>query len=289
MVSVKKKLLKAVGIVLLLLMLLSTIALIVLAVFSYKSNTPPKIFGYRLFTVKESQLDIIGENYALLVSDSDIEYLSAGNAILYLPDGEDTLNLARVEAVEQDNSIKISDDIGYEGIISSSQYYYKIDYHMKEVGYIITFLMSPFGAVIIALVPCVIIVLVEFIKLLRRKTDAPEVIPILKEEIDEDDIEDVLRTPVLKKPVRERSASSKKIEVNSPLAKKRYTVKKASEELFAKKAIQSAETAELNKYEKEKVFFDENPTIKIKKEPVKSVDEFDVESILADLDRRDSK
>lgn len=297
--SGKKKLLKATGIILVLLMLVGMIALISLTVFSYNKNEPPEVFGYRIYTVKDSQLDIIGENYALLVTTPDPEYLSVGNAIVYLPEGETVLKIARIDGKIENGIIPISDDRGLDTEIYTSDYYYKVDYHIKELGYAIAFIMSPFGVMIIALVPCVLIVFVELIKLIRKKADEPEVIPIVKEEVIEDELEDVLYTSKnVKKPVRERSIRKILDENENEKPKLKYTLKKSSVDLLAEKtdsvivkhSVKQTDFPQkeyyFNSNSNEKAFFDENAAAEIVKKPVKPVDEFDVESILADLENR---
>lgn len=295
--SGKKKLFKATGIILVLLMLVGMIALISLTVFSYNKNEPPEVFGYRIYTVKESQLDIIGEDYALLVTDPDPEYLSVGNAILYLAEDETSLKLARINGKIENGIIPISDDRGLETEIYTSDYYYKVDYHIKELGYAIAFIMSPFGVMIIALVPCVLIVFVELIRLIRRKTDEPEVIPVIKEEVIEDELDDVLySSESVKKPIRERSVRNTSDEDVTP--KLKYTLKKSSADVLAKKtdalivkhSVKQNDSSQKEYYydsnSKQGAFFDENPTAEIENKPLKPVDEFDVESILADLESR---
>ncbi|MCL2087188.1 MAG: hypothetical protein FWH05_06315 [Oscillospiraceae bacterium] len=165
-------------------------------IFSFGSNAP-SIFGRNIFLVKTdhfSNLVADDENdgkisvvkgEAVISEKVDFSEIQPGNMVIF-QNSERLAGLAVIltaDRAEGVHSFTAESDHGRSIILSESQIVGKVLRQNKAMGLIIGFAMSPAGVLVIAILPCLMIVVFEFYRVISSKREEKESVrPIKKQD-----------------------------------------------------------------------------------------------------------
>ncbi len=167
-----------------LLFVLCVFMIIVSAVFG--SEGLVSAFGHNLYICEKSDFDGITDGSAVIVSQCEPYDVTEGKLILYSAAGASeevvpalgyTENIVMKDGVY---SIDITDGNGRQLTISESAFIGRAGWSSEFLGRFITFSKTPIGICIIAVLPCVALIIFTFVRSAVENAPPPEVIPQVK-------------------------------------------------------------------------------------------------------------
>lgn len=166
------------GIFLVTALFLGTIA----AVYSVSGGTP-NIFGTYLYLVKTDAFDELKNGTALIAQEVHAMEIQPGAIVIFnLENGKPALADVRTsELVDGVYRFEAVTENGSEIILSQSQIVAKGTSYSDIWGAIISFVVSPLGVLLIAVVPCIIIIIVEIVKFINNTLPQPEIETVKKQ------------------------------------------------------------------------------------------------------------
>lgn len=146
-------------------------------------------FGYNLYLCGHSDFEGLSSGAAVIVEQCEPYDLTEGNLILYTAldnqDGSDSGEqiLAYLETYEMSDGVytlTISDADGVQSKISERALVGKAGWSSPALGVIISFIISPWGVCVMAVLPCLALILYSVLKAAADERPLPEVVPQLK-------------------------------------------------------------------------------------------------------------
>lgn len=146
-------------------------------------------FGYNLYLCGHSDFDGLSSGAAVIVEQCEPYDLTEGNLILYTASDNQSSSdsgeqiLAYLEAYEMNDGVytlTVSDADGVQSKISERALVGKAGWSSPALGVIISFIVSPWGVCVMAVLPCLALILYSVLKAAADDRPLPEVIPQLK-------------------------------------------------------------------------------------------------------------
>ena len=180
---------------------------IVAVIYTVGGGTP-NLFGTTVYLVKTDAFNELTDGTALLAKQVPYSEIQPGNIVIFSLENNRPA-LAEIQTVE------LSDGVyGFTALtenddliaLSQSQIVAKGTDYSKFWGTLISFAISPLGVLLIAIIPCVIIIIIELAKFVRKTLPEPEIETVKKQ----------LEVPTYA-PDSRRKAAAKAYERNSSL------------------------------------------------------------------------
>lgn len=193
-INLGKKILRVFGYVVCGILLALCIVLIIAAAVFGSKNTVD-IVGFNIYLVQSDNLTTAPKDSAVIVKKTSAYYLDEGNLVMYLGDDEDkTPALGYVTDIHvNDGAYIVTVNAGGNDVsFADSQLVGRADYSSVILGKIILFIRTPLGVLFIAVLPCIALVIYDFLKAAAAKVPPPEIVPQIKN-VDGDSFEDESR------------------------------------------------------------------------------------------------
>lgn len=208
-INLGKKILRVIGyIVCGLLLALCILLIIATAVFGSRNTVD--IIGFNIYIVQSDNITTAPKDSAVIVKKTSAYYLDEGNLVMYLgSDEEKTPALGYVKNIHvSDGSyiVTVTAD-GNDVSFADTSLVGRADYSSVILGKTILFIRTPLGVLLIAVLPCIALVIYDFLRAAAAKVPPPEVVPQIKN-VDGDSFEDESRQ------INAARASGLKIAVN---------------------------------------------------------------------------
>ncbi|MCM1165290.1 MAG: hypothetical protein NC299_05225 [Lachnospiraceae bacterium] len=157
--------------------------LLIIAAAVFGSRNTVDIVGFNIYIVQSDNITTAPKNSAVIVKKTSAYYLDEGNLVMYLAGGEEkTPALGYVKAINvSDGSyiVTVTAD-GNDVSFADSELVGRADYSSVFLGKLILFIRTPLGVLFIALLPCIALVVYDFVKAAASKIPPPEVVPQMK-------------------------------------------------------------------------------------------------------------
>lgn len=146
-------------------------------------------FGYNLYLCGHSDFDGLSSGAAVIVEQCEPYDLTEGNLILYTASDNQSSSdsgeqiLAYLEAYEMNDGVytlTVSDADGVQSKISERALVGKAGWSSPALGVIISFIISPWGVCVMAVLPCLALILYSVLKAAADDRPLPEVVPQVK-------------------------------------------------------------------------------------------------------------
>ncbi len=160
-------------------LLLLCAALIVCSVL-FGSDGIVKAFGYNIYLSKTGEFENVPLGSAVLAKHCSPYDLETDNLILYQTDEGTSLAYADDIRMEDGSYIIRISDSNSVSEINGSQLLGKAEYCSAFLGSFISFSMTPLGIIVIAVIPCLVLVALDIIRAVAAKLPPPEVEPQFK-------------------------------------------------------------------------------------------------------------
>ncbi len=142
-------------------------------------------FGYNMFLCEHSDFDGLNSGAAVIVEQCEPYDLTEGNLILYAESDEESGELsepvlAYLEAISMSDGVytlTVSDADGSERNISERLLVGKAGWSSDILGGLIRFITSPWGVCVMAVLPCLALILYAVLKGISDDRPLPEVTP----------------------------------------------------------------------------------------------------------------
>ena len=204
-----KKILRVIGYIVCGL-LLALCILLIIAAFMFGSRNTVDIVGFNIYIVQSDNITTAPKGSAVIVQKTSAYYLDENNLVMYLgSDEEKTPALGYVKNIHvSDGSyiVTVTAD-GNDVSFADSSLVGRADYSSVMLGRTILFIRTPLGVLLIAVLPCIALVVYDFLKAAAAKVPPPEVVPQIKN-YDGDSFDDESRQ------ISAARASGSKIAVN---------------------------------------------------------------------------
>jgi hypothetical protein len=168
-------------------MLLTTVYLVVLAIM-FSSGAGVEIFGQNLYLVKTESFDLIKPPSAVFGEKTETVEVGLGDIIIFNhPDEYKLIGeiVAKEEVSYVDDSgifFTVRTEFDEKIAIREDSVIAKAVRTSRLLGIIISFAVSPVGVLVIAVIPCIAIILWELFRpIFKKKQDEKEVAPVNKQ------------------------------------------------------------------------------------------------------------
>lgn len=144
----------------------------------------PDIFGYSVYISENDSVEGVSVGTAVIAEKVHPQDILAGYIVLYFDDDGEK-NLATVtSSIVTDGVVTLSakDSLGQEISVSQSDIVGIAAYTSDTIGSIVIFAKSPTGVSMIAILPCMLIIIYEIIKNIRKNAPPPLVETVKKQE-----------------------------------------------------------------------------------------------------------
>ena len=143
----------------------------------------PNIFGKYLYLVKTDAFDLLNNGTALIAEEVDAYEIQPWNIVIFtLENGAPAL--AEIRSSELSDgvySFTAVTENGTEIVLSQSQIMAKGMTYSDFWGAVISFAASPVGVMLVAVLPCLIIIVIEITKFIRKTMPQPEIETVKKQ------------------------------------------------------------------------------------------------------------
>lgn len=166
--------------------LLVVCALLLVAAFMFGARGTVEVFGFNIYIAQTDEFEAINEGSALFVKRCEPYDINDGNLILYYSD-EFTPTLGYTDGIRMEDGsyiISVSDSNGSRDI-QADAFVGKAETSSAFLGAIIGFARQPVGVLVMAVLPCVALVIYDIIRARAAALPPPEVEPVYKN-VDED-------------------------------------------------------------------------------------------------------
>lgn len=142
-------------------------------------------FGYNLYLCEESSFEGVTSGSAVVVEQCEPYDLTVGTLILYKTgaEGEELHTLGYTETVTHKDgvySLTVSDNNNGHVLISEGDFIGRAGWSSPALGKIISFSTSPWGVIVMAVLPCLALIIFSVIKGVMDDQPLPEVVPQVK-------------------------------------------------------------------------------------------------------------
>ncbi len=158
--------------------------IVISAVFG--SNGLVDVFGFNLYLCEKSEFEGLNSGSAVIVEQCEPYDITEGNLILYSSsaiDEEIVPALGYTEAIVMTDgvySIDITDGSGKIVTVSESAFIGKAGWSSDILGRVISFSKTPWGICIIAVLPCLALIIFSLVKTASDNAPLPEIVPQVK-------------------------------------------------------------------------------------------------------------
>lgn len=181
--ELKNKIKKALLSIICGIMLITAVFFGIVAVIYTVGGGTPNLFGTTVYLVKTNAFDELTDGTALLAKQVPYSEIQPGNFVIF------SLENNR-PAIAEIQTVELSDGVyGFTALtenndpiaLSQSQIVAKGMSYSRFWGVLISFAISPLGVLLIAVVPCVIIIIIELAKFVRKTLPEPEIETVKKQ------------------------------------------------------------------------------------------------------------
>ncbi|MGN0650344.1 MAG: hypothetical protein ACI4KM_07900 [Oscillospiraceae bacterium] len=155
----------------------------------FGSESVVGLFGRNLYISETDEFENVPLGSAVIVESCAADEIQPGYLVLYRTTGENPVPrmgyTESVNAIDGVYSLTVSDSAG-EHIVSEGSLVGVAAWSSEFLGGFITFMMSPLGICLIAVLPCVALIIFEFIRSAASKLPPPEVVPQVKNNPEEE-------------------------------------------------------------------------------------------------------
>ncbi|MGN0596698.1 MAG: hypothetical protein ACI4J1_05155 [Ruminiclostridium sp.] len=164
-------------------MLIAALFLITVAVVFSVGGEAPSLFGYNIYLVKTDAFSVVANGDAIITEKVNPDEISSGNIVIFSNSDRTIIGEMQSSAlVEGIYSFSVKDENGGLYTLTQSQIIGKAMYVSPILGTVVSFVSSPLGLLMIAVIPCFIIILFEIYKLFHKDDDEPIIEPIRKQD-----------------------------------------------------------------------------------------------------------
>lgn len=166
------------GVLLVLALFLSVVA----AVYTVGGGTP-NLFGTSVFIVKTDAFDLLKNGTALIAKQVQYAEIQPGNIVIFSLENNRPA-LAEIQSGELSDGVYTFSAATENGdliTLSQSQIVAKGVSYSDFWGAVIAFAVSPIGLLLIAVIPSLILIVIEFSKFLRKALPEPEIETVKKQ------------------------------------------------------------------------------------------------------------
>lgn len=154
----------------------------VAAVYAVSGGTP-NLFGTSIFVVKTDAFDLLENGTALIAKQVQYAEIQPGNIVIFSLENNRSA-LAEIRSGELSDGVYTFTAATENGdliTLSQSQIVAKGVSYSNFWGAVITFASSPVGLLLVAVLPCLILIIIEFSKFLRKALPEPEIETVKKQ------------------------------------------------------------------------------------------------------------
>lgn len=154
----------------------------VAAVYAVSGGTP-NLFGTSIFVVKTDAFDLLENGTALIAKQVQYAEIQPGNIVIFSLENNRPA-LAEIRSGELSDGVYTFTAATENGdliTLSQSQIVAKGVSYSNFWGAVITFASSPVGLLLVAVLPCLILIIIEFSKFLRKALPEPEIETVKKQ------------------------------------------------------------------------------------------------------------
>ena len=144
----------------------------------------PNLFGKYIYLVKTDAFDLLHNGTALIAEEVDAYEIQPWNIVIFTLEN-DAPALAEIRTSTLSDgvySFTAATENGREITLSQSQILAKGMTYSDFWGAVISFAVSPVGVMLIAVVPCLIIIVLEITKFIRKTMPQPEIETVKKQQ-----------------------------------------------------------------------------------------------------------
>lgn len=155
---------------------------IIAAIYTVGGGTP-NLFGNTVYLVKTDAFDLLTDGTALLAKQVPYSEIQPGSIVIFSLENNRPA-LAEIQTVELSDGVYGFTALTENGdliALSQSQIAAKGLSYSKFWGTLISFAVSPLGVLLIAVIPCVIIIIIELAKFVRKALPEPEIETVKKQ------------------------------------------------------------------------------------------------------------
>lgn len=174
-----KKILRGLGYFLTVVMLAACVGLIAVAVM-FGAEGAVKLFGYNVFIADTDEFDGVAKGSAVIASDIGAYDIEPGNLLLFRYDGEAVLGYAKDISLSDGKYVITAFDSHGDYSFTDDELIGKAEMSSLFWGNIIAFIKTPWGIAVMALLPCIALILFDIARAAAAKLPPPEVEPQLK-------------------------------------------------------------------------------------------------------------
>ena len=165
------------------LMLIAALFLISVAVVFSVGGDAPSVFGYNIYLVKTDAFDVVSNGDAIITEKVNPDEINSGNIVIFSENDSVIIGETQSGTLNEGiYSFSIKDENGALHTLTQSQIIGKAMYVSPILGTVVGFVSSPLGMLMIAIIPCFIIIAFEIYKLFHKDDDEPIIEPIKKQE-----------------------------------------------------------------------------------------------------------
>ncbi len=165
------------------LLLLAALVFLVLALL-FRSNAAPYLFSHRVYLMNSDAFSLVKKGSAVITSQVPFEGIAAGNIVIFT-DEEEKIYVGEVQSSDFSEGVytfSLKNDAGVILTVGQSRILGKGIYYSEFLGGLVSFLTSPSGVCVIALLPCLAFVIYDVIKAVKRKIPQPTVTTVKKQD-----------------------------------------------------------------------------------------------------------
>lgn len=142
-------------------------------------------FGYNLYMCETSSFEGVAAGSAVVVEQCEPYDLTVGTLVLYKTGTEDEQMqaLGYTETVTHKDgvySLTVTDSNGEPDLISEGDFIGRAGWSSPALGRLITFSLSPWGIIVMAVLPCLALIIFSVVKGVVDDQPLPEVVPQVK-------------------------------------------------------------------------------------------------------------
>ncbi|MCM1299525.1 MAG: hypothetical protein NC203_05070 [Firmicutes bacterium] len=165
------------------LLLIAALALLILGLL-FNGSGAPSIFSHRIYLMDSDAFSLVKKGSAVVASEVPYEEILAGNIVIY-SDDEDNVLVGEVQSfnfAEGVYTFSVKNDAEMILTVGQSRILGKGIYYSEFLGGLVSFVTSPGGVCLIALLPCAAFIIYDIIKAVRRKIPQPVVTTVKKQD-----------------------------------------------------------------------------------------------------------
>ncbi len=179
-----KKIIRGIGIGVCVLLALVFVLMIFTAA-AFGSTGAVRVFGFDLFICESGDYDSVPAGSAVIATRCEPYDLESGNLVLY---STDPMNSRADLAMGYYSDFKVMDGVYYlslvngsdSTVISENALIGKAGWCSPALGWFITFMKSPWGVFVMAVIPCALLLIIDLLRVRAAERPLPEVVPQVK-------------------------------------------------------------------------------------------------------------